>query len=341
MSFKLQVGEMKTEYLTDKEIWGHFNYIFSSKSRNSTTYKFVLIKSILENLYNVNDKLELSYSTLFSSFAKIYWNMVIHHNLNQINMYGKKAEVQTILYDIQIQNQIPNTLVFDKLSSDIQVDIINSVKKKCKINVMGAIYGDTGCTIYDFDNSKEQLRLNPTYYAFMQRFQRVLNYLTNYHLALFLEKFNENGDTTNLLLKVENVSKRSSLDQFYQILSSFYNGKCFYCGKTIKNGNSHVDHFIPWSFVQADQLWNLVIACSNCNLSKSDKLAEKVFLHTVIDRNETFISMPTIKKREDMQVYSSSKLKDLYNYSMENGFTEFLETKENMGLIVFHKMDKN
>lgn len=322
MSHKLQVGEMKAAYLTDKEIWAHFNYIFSSKSKNSTTYKFVLIKSLLENLYNVNENLELNYSVLFSSFSKIYWNLVIHHNLNQINMTDKKAEVQRILLDVQTKHQIPHTLVFDKLSNEMQIEIINKVTKRCKLNVIGAIYGDTGCTIYDFDNGKEQLRLNSTFYSFMQRFQRVLNYLTNYHLALFLEKFNEKGDTTNLLLKVENVSKRSSLDQFYQVLSSFYNGKCFYCGKAIKKEYAHVDHFIPWSFVQADQLWNLVIACSACNLSKSDKLANKLFLETVIERNDTLITMPELRKREDMKVYTSKKLKDLYYYSVENGFTD-------------------
>jgi hypothetical protein len=328
MSHKLQVGEMKADYLTDKEIWGHFNYIFSSKSKNSTTYKFVLIKSLLENLYNVNDMLELSYSSLFASFAKIYWNLVIHHNLNQINMTDKRAEVQNILIEVQSKYQIPNTLVFDKLSHELQVEIITKVKRKCKLNVMGALYGDTSCTIYDFDNRNEQLKLNSTFYSFMQRFQRVLNYLTNYHLALFLEKFNEQGDTTHLLLKVENVSKRSSLDQFYQVLSSFYNGKCFYCGKAIKKDTSHVDHFIPWSFVQADQLWNLVIACSVCNLSKSDKLASKLFLDTVIERNESLITLPELRRREDMQVYTSNKLKDLYHYSFENGFTDIWKPKK-------------
>jgi HNH endonuclease len=322
MSHKLQVGEMKAAYLTDKEIWSHFNYIFSSKSKNSTTYKFVLIKSILENLYNVNDNLELNYSVLFSSFSKIYWNLVIHHNLNQINMTDKRAEVQRILMDVQKKHQIPQTLVFDKLSNELQIEIISKVTKRCKINVMGALYGDTSCTIYDFDNSKEQLRFNSTFYSFMQRFQRVLNYLTNYHLALFLEKFNEKGDTTNLLLKVENVSKRSSLDQFYQVLSSFYNGKCFYCGKSIKKESAHVDHFIPWSFVQADQLWNLVIACSACNLSKSDKLANKLFLESVIERNDNLITIPELSKREDMKVYTSKKMQDLYYYSVENGFKD-------------------
>jgi len=329
MSHKLQIGEMKTEYLTDKEIWSNFNFLFSSKSRNSTTYKFVLVKSLLENLYNVNGKLELNYSMLFYSFAKIYWNLVIHHNLNQINMVGKKAEVQHILQTAKTNYQIPDTVVFDKLSNEIQIKIVEQVKKKCKLNVMGAIYGDSEGTIYDFDNKKETLRLNPTYYSFMQRFQRVLNYLTNYHLALFLEKFNKNGDTTQLLVKVENVSKRSSLDPFYHLLSSFYNGRCFYCNKEIKRKEqAHVDHFIPWSFVQADQLWNLVISCSTCNLSKNDKIANEPFLQNIINRNEELLLITEVNRRDDMKVYSEKKLLDMYKYSVDNGFTDFWAPKK-------------
>ena len=244
-------------------------------------------------------------------------------------MTDRKAEVQRILLNVQSKYQIPNTLVFDKLSTEIQSEIISKVKRKCKLNVMGAIYGDTGSTIYDFDNKKEYIRINSSFYSFMQRFQRVLNYLTNYHLALFLEKFNEQGDTTNILLKVENVSKRSTLDHFYQIISSFYNGKCFYCGKSIhKKESAHVDHFIPWSFVQADQLWNLVIACSRCNLSKSDKLAIHPFLDALIDRNGKLLTISEVGKREDMRVYSSNKLKDLYQYSIDNGFTDFWVPKK-------------
>ncbi|TDL31265.1 HNH endonuclease [Jeotgalibacillus sp. S-D1] len=325
MSYKLQIGEMKASYVTDKEIWSHFNYIFSPRSKNSTTYKFVLIKSIIENLYNVNDELELNYFNLFGSFTKIYWNLVIHHQLNQINMTGKQAEVQKILLEFQDKHGIDSSFVFDKLSDELQLKIITSVTKRCKINVMGAIYGDTAGSIYDFDNKKEMIRLNASFYSFMQRFQKVLTYLTNYQLALFLEKFNGYGDTTGLLIKVENVSKRSSLNKFYKILTSFYTGSCFYCGRS-KSG-AHVDHFIPWSFVQADQLWNLVISCSGCNLSKNDKLAADVYLLALIDRNQELVSKQQIQVREDMKVYTSMKLKSLYHYTVENGYTAYWAPK--------------
>ncbi|MCG3086357.1 HNH endonuclease [Sporosarcina cyprini] len=332
MSYKLQVGEIKTTYMSDKDIWGHFNYIFSAKSKNSTTYKFVLMKSLIENLYNANGKLELHYDTIFYSFAKIYWNLVIHHGLNQINMVYKKAEVQTVLIGFQEKYQIPSSLVFDRLSEEIQVSIVKKVKQKCKINVMGAIYGDTQGTIYDFDNKSEIIRFNPSFYSFFQRYQRVLKYLSNYHLAVFLEKFNNAGDTQTLLTKVENVSKRSSLDSFYQILSSFFDGTCFYCEREIrKKEQLHVDHFIPWSFVQSDQLWNLVISCATCNLLKSDKLADKNYLEMLIDRNGVLVSNNAINNRVDMKYYTFDKLNQLYSYSYENGYTDIWVPKRKFG----------
>ncbi|MCD8503166.1 MAG: HNH endonuclease [Bacillaceae bacterium] len=188
---------------------------------------------------------------------------------------------------------------------------------------MGAIFGDTKGSIYSFDNKKEMIKVNGSFYSFMQRYQRVLTYLANYHLALFLEKFNEHGNTEGMLLKVENISKRSSLDPFYQVLSSFYDNSCFYCGKPIKSRNkAHVDHFIPWSFVQTDQLWNLVIACSPCNLSKNDKLPRKHFIEHLVERNRKLLVIGDIRNREDMKVYRPDKVIELYNYSKENGFTD-------------------
>ncbi|WP_227394982.1 HNH endonuclease [Jeotgalibacillus aurantiacus] len=322
MSHKLKVAEAKAEYITEQDVWSHFNFIFSSRSKNSTTYKFVLIKSLLENLYNVNSQLELTYFQIFESFTKIYWNLVIHHKLNQINMYGKKAGVQTELEAFQQKYMIDDSIVFDRLPDHLQLELIRKVTTKSKINVMGAIYGDTGGNIYSFNNKTEHLKLTPNFYTFMQKHQKVIMYLANYQLALFLEKFNDSGNTINLLMKVENLSKRSSLDSFYKILTSVYQNECFYCGKEIRSrkGN-HVDHFIPWSFVQTDQLWNLVIACSKCNTSKNDKLAESAFLQKLIERNTALLKDQIILKRTDMQIYRPDKLKALYKFSINNGYT--------------------
>ena len=55
--------------------------------------------------------------------------------------------------------------------------------------------------------------------------------MTNYHLALFLEKYNTIPSINYLLTKVEAISKRESLYQYLQILSNYEEMVCFYCGK--------------------------------------------------------------------------------------------------------------
>ncbi|EZP75793.1 HNH endonuclease [Parageobacillus genomosp. 1] len=321
MSWDLKVGEIRETYLTEQQIWQMFNMFFSTKSKNTTTYKFGLIKSLIENLYNVNDNLEVNYYLLFESFTKIYWNLVVHHQLRQGNNSLKNSEIEKILLNFQQEYEIPNDFRFDKLPYDLQLSLIQKVKKKVKRYVIGALYGDSGEVIYAFDINKEYMKLNYTVYQFMLKYQRVLTYLTNYHLALFLEKYNSAENTMHILMKVENVSKRSSLDKFYNILISFGAKTCFYCGKTLgKRAAVHVDHFIPWSFVQADHLWNLVLTCRNCNLSKRDRIAKPIFLNSLIDRNEKLASLNEEVIKKELEVYKPEKLQDLYHYSVINGF---------------------
>ena len=45
-----------------------------------------------------------------------------------------------------------------------------------------------------------------------------------------------------------------------------------FTGKPIFKKNYDVDHFIPWSFVMNDELWNLMPMDSSLNSSKSNKL---------------------------------------------------------------------
>ncbi len=49
------------------------------------------------------------------------------------------------------------------------------------------------------------------------------------------------------------------------------NHTCQYCGRKAPQVILHVDHIIPWSIVREHKEDNLVTACSECNLGKSNK----------------------------------------------------------------------
>lgn len=82
-------------------------------------------------------------------------------------------------------------------------------------------------------------------------------------------------------------------------LNGYQKGKCFYCHRQISiesnaEDTTHVDHFFPWSrreFIShVNGVWNLVLACSDCNSRKSAQIPSIKWLKRLHKRNEYFIT---------------------------------------------------
>ena len=56
--------------------------------------------------------------------------------------------------------------------------------------------------------------------------------------------------------------------------------RCLYTKKLVSTGAYDLDHFLPWSFVAHDQIWNIVPADKSINCSKSNKLPNLEFFLT-------------------------------------------------------------
>ncbi|WP_101845490.1 HNH endonuclease domain-containing protein [Halobacillus sp. Marseille-P3879] len=320
MSHKLRVGELKALYLTEEEVWRIFTIVLTTKSKKSATYKFGLLKAMIENLYQVNEEGKVTYDQLAYSFTKVYWNLVIHHELEQGT---RGSAVVTKLMEVKRAYNIPKEMTFDKLDASIQLVAAKRVKAVMKANVFGALYGDTQGSFYAFDHKTEQFKFNKAVLTFMRKYQRLLIDLVNYHMAKMIEQLNDVPHINYLLDKVESIAKRSTLKPFEKVLVQYFEKTCFYCGKELHKSSiqTHVDHFIPWSFVQSGQLWNLVLTCSKCNTSKNDKLAVRSYLDDMIDRNERMINQPElIASKNELVTYNKEKIIHLYDYSIQNGY---------------------
>lgn len=85
----------------------------------------------------------------------------------------------------------------------------------------------------------------------------------------------------------------------------------------MKENAIHVDHFIPWSFIKDDQLWNFVLACPKCNESKRDKLPSEFYLERIIERNT---SHRILKYSQFLTNYRSQSMKNIYLWAITNGY---------------------
>ena len=119
----------------------------------------------------------------------------------------------------------------------------------------------------------EDIILHESWMHYLQQHQTIVRGYTNWHLVRFLQKNNPN--VTGLTEKLERPGTRD-----FKVANQFWKGylaendelTCIYSGQTITAANMSLDHFLPWSFVAHDQLWNIVPTPKAVNSAKNNWL---------------------------------------------------------------------
>lgn len=320
--YDLIEGFYESRNVSEDELWSVFSCLFSPQTTMVSSYKYGFLKSIIDNLYNVDDKLTLTFDQLFSKFGEVYWNLVVKHKLAQQSK--KTTKLEQVLYQVVTDFNILETeeTPYECLPHKAMEFISVNVKLNCKRYVVGALFADTKQLFYSFSRSGEWLKINPIMYAFLCKHKMAIEKLNYYEWAKFLERVNKSDEVDHLLTKLDTSAKRNNLSYYRDILFKEFENKCFYCGKKLDKNTDKVavDHFIPWSFIKDDQLWNFVLACPTCNSKKSDKLANPIFLQNLVERNNQLI----IGHNHEIELknYQENKLQNIYNWAKSNGYSE-------------------
>lgn len=320
-------GSISKTEISEDELWEVFNYVFSFQSSKRNSYKFGFIKAILDNLLNVENvdgSYRLSYFDLFNKFTENYWNLVVKYNIRQIikNRDGQNSVIENIFFKEVNANPILKELEFISVQEKERKKIISKVTYECKKYVIGALHEDTKGFLYEYDRENwDSIKINPVAYEFMFKYKSELEKLNYYEWAKFLEKANKDKILTGIIGKIELCyPAREDLSIYRGILyKEFGETNCFYCGKKLNN-KIHVDHFIPWSFVKEDKIWNFVLACPECNIKKKDKLPLDMQLKLVVSRNIRLQLLQNEIVKKDFKNYDETILLRMKKYAKYSGY---------------------
>lgn len=310
-----------TEYcVSEDRIWSLFNYVFSDSSRKRNTYKFGLIKSLLDNVFNGKNTdfgVKYTFEELFSRFAENYWNLVIKYDLRQMRKDGKSiySKIETILMSAITDNPTLALLEFETIDVNTKASIIRKVTSECKKCVVGALYEDFDGIIYSFDLKEDGITLNYCVYEFMLKYKAELERLNYYSWARFLEQINDDNVLVKVIDKLElSTPRRENLSVYREILRrEFEEDTCFYCGRKLQK-NMHVDHFIPWSFIKDDKIWNFVLSCPTCNVKKNNRVPNKEFLIKIENRNKKIQLIQDTVIQTEFVGYTDDLLNRMWSY---------------------------
>jgi 5-methylcytosine-specific restriction endonuclease McrA len=131
-------------------------------------------------------------------------------------------------------------------------------------------------------------------------------------------------DETRLLVPVKTLQRRRGITSARDALNGYQKGSCFYCfrGVSIRSGAgdlAEVDHFLPHSLkplrphLPVDGLWNLVLACQDCNSAKLARVPGLTYLERLNTRNEFFISSHH-RLRETIMVQTGATVEGRRSY---------------------------
>lgn len=235
------------------------------------------------------------------------------------------SKIEQIFLDIVQKYDVLKELTFSGLTQNDMDWVTRETAKNCKKYVLGALYNDFEGLFYAFDvNHQDYIILNPPVYDFMLRYKPEIEKLNYFAWAKFLETINDESVLIKLLDKLELATPhREDLTIYREILrKEFEENTCFYCGKKL-TGVVHVDHFIPWSYVKDDKMWNFVLSCSSCNLKKNNRIPVERFLIKIQNRNSRAKQIQNRIVYEDFKEYNNDRLQRLWKYAQLSGLKEF------------------
>ena len=162
-------------------------------------------------------------------------------------------------------------------------------------------------------NNKKYIEINPHWVGYLTTNNKILLDFSYWNLLQYLQTRNPNvPNIGNKLIKpITRGSLNKQRDFWNLVLGETGSLKCIYTGKSLQARDFDVEHFIPWSFVSHDQMWNLIPADRSVNCSKSNKLPplERYFDSFVKMQydavNTVFKKNPNMKLLEDYMILGS------------------------------------
>ena len=322
----------------DEELRRKFISILT-KGNKSNTYKFALARFLLDHSHKPDSSCIVSFRDIAKKFLKYYWHQECKYRIRQNYDPKKIPSVVQVIRDVFKERMVGGYIpeYFENMPQEeiknAEAEIIKRVfgigKKSQVVPRFQRLKGQppdrnlhirgTG-DFYDYDVPSGQLEIKPEALSFFKDNYNVLTKAVFLEWSRFLEKINT---LPRIIEKVESeVVRRRALTSYQSIFRD--QRDCFYCNRTLDERQIHVDHFIPWSYIFEDEAWNLVLACQDCNLKKSDSLAGSSFRNELINRNRDYQKkIPKLEKsllNLDAENNWERMIKHHYNNCKEYGF---------------------
>lgn len=316
----------------------YFNSILT-KGKKDNTYKFALARFLIEYAHGLdesyvrskvekNDNETIEFSTIAKDFLKYYWHQICKYKIRQNYNMEKLPLIVQIVQNIFGKEYIPES--FQSMDKSKIALAERQITRKCFSeviprfqNIVEGIHVTIKKVFYEYN--KNSLEVKPEALLFFREHFSLLYKAVILEWAKFLERINHS--LPRLISKIEGEEHFRGSLATYKIILRRYFDRCFYCNIMLPSEKQliHVDHFIPWSYIFEDEMWNLVLSCRSCNLKKHSSLPASDFVKLLVSRNGRYCGIINSLQKSLLRLDPSGNQEEAitryYQNCMDYGFT--------------------
>jgi hypothetical protein len=149
--------------------------------------------------------------------------------------------------------------VFWKRKRQSIIDHINNRK--------GMIY-----SIHNNEAGSTMIRINYLWMDYLQENCSILMGWTDFNLITYLQRRNPTVPGISSKIYPPQTRKLNKVLHYWRGIANVSTVIDIYGGEDLSSKDITIDHFVPWSYVASDELWNLIPTTRSINSSKSNGL---------------------------------------------------------------------
>lgn len=157
-------------------------------------------------------------------------------------------------------------------------------KNELTIELSNALFDERKPLYRINEQAPRSLEFHPDWISYIRTAFPIVRGWVAYHWINYLQQ--RNANIPAISNKIAPPLVRSSLTKqssYWREIMRAAPVKCIYSGEILSPEDFSLDHFLPWSFVCHDQLWNLVPVVPEANSSKGNALPDRKYVDCFIN----------------------------------------------------------
>lgn len=284
---------MQLPYSAELDV-GYLNRIFDNKNE---CYKLFWFQAIVNKILAGRER--FTFEELVDEMIASAWYMVSEYHLN----LGPKDNLEAVVTYISRTEHFRSAEKKEVLLEYLKTCQDREVRRRKRVLIQNVPYrmqspflpeikgkawdGSKGELIHKINSNRRliyymgrydglhtEVRIQPDWLLYLQKNGEVLQGWIRYHLIQYLQRRNPGIPGIVDKLNPPQERKLEDVRKYWRMILEFHPIREIYGQRELTEKDISIDHFVPWSYVAHDELWNLHPTTKEINSGKGNHLPD-------------------------------------------------------------------